>query len=274
MKDAKELLEEANKFDEGYDLDKDIETIAEYAKTHDMTTIIHKDSKFVYLNSVIKRLDDIPRRIAIYLIRSLNTMRIRGVFDEFVHVVFTNTGTPWSLIESLVGELKGEEARKEVQRERERLEKIPILQNLDIGNIYDFFATFVDYFFESIIPAKFFVDEPELKMKDTVFETFIPEIDPGNIKRIEDSPKKDIIRLLRVVNSFRRKDIVDKFLADIGDFEDLYDLFYLFVGYVFQEYRSANYFLDEPELSTDPKYIPWQTTMFGPIYKLQTSKYQ
>lgn len=59
------------------------------------------------------------------------------------------------------------------------------------------------------------------------------EVDPNNITKIEDLTQKDLVRLLRIINSFRRKDIVDKFITDIG------------------------------ELSANPKYFAWQISMWG-----------
>ena len=269
FKQPSEYLKEAIKWDEGYDLNKDIETIAEYAKMHDIKGKMHLD--LIYSNTTlgIKTMDELPRRIAIYYIRLINTHRIKANVDEFIDIVLEYSEEKIAkmgilrVLEDVTRQLEGEEAGERFKKRRERLEKAPVPRILNYGDIYSIFYKFNDYIFQARMDAHFFENEPELKITGTVFETFKPDINPNKIKRIEDLPQKDVIRLLRVVNSFKRKDIVNKFLSDIGDFEDLYELFNLFVGYIFHEYENANYFLDEPELSTDPKYIPWQTTMFG-----------
>jgi hypothetical protein len=261
-------LKDAYKLDEGYDLYKDIDAIAEYAKTHDRPKN-HKDHFYYSKNLHIKNLNGMPRRLGIYAIRSLNLFRLRPRVDEFYDSVFTismdklaRDGT-LKVVEGAIGQLIGEEARKKVKKERERLEKVPTPVTLEENEVYSVFGTLVDYLFVYWTNVNYFMDEPELKMEGTVFDNFLPEVDPNNIRKIEDLTQKDVVRLLRIVNSFRRKDIVDKFITDIGDVEDLYDLFYLFVGYVFQDYKNANYFLDEPELSSDQKYVPWQISLFG-----------
>ncbi len=253
--------EKANKLDEGYDLYKDIEVLAEYAKSHDLKGKMHQDLFYSHAIMDVKRLDEIPRRLAIYLIRLLNTFRERSVANEYIDVVIDWSGSSCKLFMKITESVVGEEKIKKYKKERERLENIPL--SLHVGDIYDIFTQFVDYIFQSWSFANFFMYEPELKITGTVFDEYSPEVNPDNIKKIEDLTQKDLVRLLRIINSFRRRDIVDKFVTDIGDFEDLYDLLYLFVGYVFQDYKNANFFLDEPELSSDPKYIPWQITMFG-----------
>ncbi len=269
FKEPSEYLKEAIKWDEGYDLNKDIEIIAEYAKTHDIKGKYHLDLIYSNNDLGIKIMDELPRRVAIHHIRIINTHRIKANVDEFIDAVLEYSEEKIAkmgflrILEDVTRQLEGEEARKRFQKRRERLEKAPIPRILNYGDIYSIFHKFNDYIFQANYSAQFFNNESELKITSTVFEAFKPEIDPNKVKRIEDLSQKDVVRLLRVVNSFKRKDIVDKFLSDIGDFEDLYDLFNLFVGYIFHEYENANYFLDEPELSTDPRYIPWQITMFG-----------
>lgn len=276
LKESSVLLEEANKLDDGYDLYKDIGAIAEYAKTHNIAEkgvlfnrIRHQDLEYSHVRLGIKIMDELPRRVSIYHVRLLNCHRIPASVDEFIDIVLEFSMEKVAkrgylrIVEATVKEFEGEEARKRHQRKREILENAPIPKPVHYGDIYSIFEKFNDYVFQNWVTANFFMNEPELAMIGTVFDEFSPEVNPDKIKRIEDLTKKDVIRLLRVVNSFRRKDIVDKFLTDIGDFDNLHDLFNLFVGYVFQEYKNANYFLNEPELSTDPKCIPWQITMFG-----------
>jgi hypothetical protein len=210
-----------------------------------------------------------PRRLGIYAIRLINLFRERPHVDEFYDSIFhismekvAHMGI-LDIVEGAVGQLHGEEARKEMHKERERLEKAPTSVSLDSDDIYEMFGTLVDYLFMFWVKVNYFTNEPEITMTGTVFENFPPEVDPDSVRKIEDLTQKDVVRLLRIVNSFRRKDIVDKFITDIGDVEDLYDMFSLFVGYIFQDYKNANYFLDEPELSADPKYVPWQISIFG-----------
>ena len=82
-------------------------------------------------------------------------------------------------------------------------------------------------------------------IEDTIFGVYRAEIDPNEVKKLDDLTKNDAIRLVRVINSFRREDAVDRFLSVI-DINDVYELFSLYISYIFHEYREANYFLDEP----------------------------
>ncbi len=61
--------------------------------------------------------------------------------------------------------------------------------------------------------------------------------------------------------SLKERQQQHEFLSEIGDFESIYDLFQLYIGYIFHEYENAHYFLDEPEL--DPKEKEFQTIILN-----------
>ena len=178
--------------------------------------------------STVKKLDDLPKNAAIYILRVVNTHRAKGEVDEFVESVLT-------------------------------LE----VALTDIGDLYTVFSTFGEHLFIMFDKAHYFQDEPEFYnlIGKTVFEAYPTEVDPRKIKKLEDLTKNDAIRLIRVLNSFRRKDMVDIFLSTVGDFESIYELFQLYISYIFHEYENANYFLDEPEL--DPKEKEFQTIILN-----------
>lgn len=214
----------------------------------------------------------------LHYLRFINLFRTRQHVDEFIELGLTGTPAKYykkfpeitRSLEKAIKEQKPEQL-KEFEKEKKILEEAPVEISMELGDIYTIFNILVDYTFQ-LVPqtggilnlynkANYFYDEQELKIKGTAFEEFYPEVDPKLVKHLQDLIKKDVQRLLRAFNSFRRKDIVDKFLTDIGDFENIYDMFSLFVGYIFYEYENADYFLDEPELST--KFPSWQITKFG-----------
>lgn len=182
---------------------------------------------------MIKKFDDLPRKAAIHFLRMANRFRAIGEVDDFINDVLKIPETP-----------------------------------TDIGDIYDIFGLFAEYIFIMFDKAHYFQDEPEYKnlIGKTVFEVYKTEIDPDSIKKLNDLTKNDAIRLLRVINSFRRKDTVDRFISEM-DFDSIYDLFSLYIGYIFHEYDKANYFLDEPELN--PKETEFQEKEFGDITKFE-----
>lgn len=273
------------------DLEKDIREIEDYAREHPegwQKYIIregdirwHKDVLIIGVreeNDKVTSLENMPRSSALHFLRVINLFREKQRVDEFIDL--GPTGTPEKyykrfpeIVKSLGKAIKEQcpEEIKGFEKEKKIMEETPIKKFMDIGDIYNIFNMLVDYVFQ-LVPvtggvlhlynrANYFLDEPELKTKATVFEIH-PEINHENIKHLQDLTHKDAIRLLRAFNSFRRKDIVDKFFTDIGDFENIYEMFSLFVGYLFHEYENANYFLNEPELY--PKLPNWQIVNFGP----------
>lgn len=273
------------------DLEKDIKEIEDYAREHPegwQKYVIrggeirwHKDVLIIGFreeNDKVTSLDKMPRTSALHFLRFINLFRTRQHVDEFIDLGLTGTPATYykrfpEIVKSFEKFLKERKPEyiKEFEREKKIMEKAPVEKFMELGDIYTIFDILTNYTFQ-LIPqtggildlyknANYFYNEPELKIKGTVFKEFFPEIDPKNIKHLQDLTKKDVIRLLRIFNSFRRKEIVDKFLTDIGDFENIYDMFSLFVGYIFYEYEDANYFLDEPELST--KFPSWQIVKFG-----------
>lgn len=262
----------------GTRVDMSVEELETYAKAHindpdwaftPFRNKIHID--YLVDASEVYKLDDISLKAAIYILRMINVYEARGEVDEFIesglNISIEKLAKKGYLkvMESVIKELEGEEARKKFQKKREKLEKAPIPVRLDF-DIYTVFKDLTDYIFALYDNANLFYDEPELKIKEKVFEVIPTEANPDKIKKLDDLTHKDAIRLLRVFNSFRRKDIVDKFLIEIGDFEDIYMMFHLFVGYLFHEYDTADFFLNEPEL--DPRYPGWQKITFGRSVRL------
>lgn len=251
-------------------VDMSIEELEEYAKTHNIRGFRNKDFiDYLTTASDVHKLDDIPLNSALHILRMINVYEVKREVDEFIE-----NGLGISLVKIAkekpeIMESLGEaieklfpERKKEYDEMLKKLEKEPVPILADLGDIYSIFQALTDYMFVLYDNANLFYDEPELKIKETVFEVIPMEVNPDKIKKLDDLTHKDAIRLLRVFNSFRRKDTVDKFLTDIGDFEDIYEMFALFVGHLFHEYAdTANFFMDEPELN--PKYKAWQTITFG-----------
>lgn len=278
-------------------LEKDIKEIEDYAREHPegwQKYVIqggnirwHKDVLIIGFreeNDKVTSLNKMPRTSALHYLRFINLFRTRQHFDEFIRLGLTGTPAIYykrfpeiaKSFEKFLREQKSEYL-EEFEKEKKIMEEAPVEKSMELGDIYSIFNILVNYTFQ-LVPqtggildlynkANYFHDETELKIKRTVFKEFSPDIDPKLITHLQDLTKKDAIRLLRVFNSFRRKDIVDKFLTDIGDFENIYDMSSLFVGYIFHEYENANYFLEEPELST--KFPSWQTTKFGAPTKIE-----
>ncbi len=220
---------------------------------------------------MIKKLDDLPRKAAIHFLRMANRFRARGNIDDFIDNVLTLTADKaiqkYPFVLDIVGQMHPER-KEEIDRIKEDLDKMLIGVQTDIGNIYQIFGLFAEYLFVMFDKAHYFQDEPEYRdlIGKTVFEVYKTEIDPDKVKKLDDLTKNDAIRLVRVINSFRRKDTVDRFLSEM-DFDNIYDLFSLYIGYIFHEYDKANYFLDEPEL--DPKETEFQEKEFGDITKFE-----
>lgn len=122
FKQPSEYLKEAIKWSEGYNLNKDIETIAEYAKTHDIKETRHLD--LIYSNTTlgIKTMDELPRRVAIYYIRLINAHRIKANVDDFIDIVLEYSEEKIAkmgilrVLEDVAGQLEGEEARKRFKK--------------------------------------------------------------------------------------------------------------------------------------------------------------
>lgn len=198
----------------------------------------------------IKKLDDLPQKAAVHILRLANRFREKWKVDDFIENVLTITTDnstqkfPCTLD---VVECTYPERRDELYRIKKDIDKTLIHAPNEIGDIYHLFRTFAKYLFALFDRAHYFQDEPEYKhlVEDTIFGAYRTEIDPDEIKHLDDLTKNDAIRLIRVINSFRRKDAVDRFLSVI-DVDDIYDLFSLYISYIFNEYREANYFLDEP----------------------------
>lgn len=212
-----------------------------------------------YVNYVkVKKLEDLPRKAAIYLLRSTNKYRARGEVDEYVKNVLTMTNEKaikdFPCILDIL-ECFYPERREEIDKIKKDLNMSLKGVTTDIGDLYTIFSTLAGHLFLFFDDANYFSDELEYinLIGKTVFDIYPTEVDPKKIKKLEELSKKDAQRLIRVINSFRRKDIVDRFLSEIGDFESIYDLFQLYIGYVFHEYDNANYFLDEPELDPTNK---------------------
>jgi len=214
----------------------------------------------------VKKLDDFPKNAAIYILRVVNAHRAKGEVDEFIESVLLLT-----LEDALkdfpcvldIAACFHPERKQEIEKIKRELDKTLKNKPTDIGDLYTVFSTFGEHYFIMFDKAHYFQNEPEfynLKGK-TVFEAYPTEVDPREIKKLDDLTKNDAIRLLRVVNSFRRKDMVDIFLSTVGDFESIYELFQLYISYIFHEYENANYFLDEPEL--DPKEKEFQTLILN-----------
>lgn len=167
----------AYKLDERYDLYKDIEDMAEWAKTHNPREKPHKDYWYSYMDLDIKSLDEMPRRLAIYKIRTFNRYREGNLADEYIEQILNINMEKVAhkgylkIMEDVIGEMEGDEQRKEYQKERERLEKAPIPISLEGKGVYDMFSSFVDFMFMNWIYADYFTHEQELLMEDTVFET-------------------------------------------------------------------------------------------------------
>ncbi len=220
-----------------------------------------------YVHAVkVKKLDDLPRNAAIYILRVVNAHRAKGEVDEFIeHVLllsFEDALKDYPCILEIVACYKPER-KEEIEKIKKELDKILRSKTTEIGDLYTVFSTFAEHFFITFDKAKYFQDEPEYKnmIGKTVFDIYPTEVDPKNVKKLDDLTKNDAIRLIRVLNSFRRKNTVDMFLSTIGDFENIYELFQLFISYIFHEYENANYFLDEPEL--DPKEKEFQTIILN-----------
>jgi hypothetical protein len=213
----------------------------------------------------VEKLDDLPRNAAIYILRVVNAHRARGEIDEFIeHILllsFEDAMKEFPCVIDIVACYKPER-QEEVEKIKRELAKLPKKLHTDIGDIYTIFSTFGEHFFVMFEKAKYFQDEPEYYNLEgkTVFDVYPTEVDPNKVKKLDDLTKNDAIRLIRVVNSFRRKDAVDIFLSTI-DFESIYELFQLYITYIFHEYENANYFLDEPEL--DPKEKEFQTIILN-----------
>lgn len=186
-------------------------------------------------------MNDLSKEKVIYLLRFINTFRLRGMVDEFMSFVINV---------------------KEIMEKYTLGESIPefFIQKYDI---YELFYTLVDYVFLEYDNAKFFVNEPELADSTIgdVSYLYKVEVDPLKVKKLMNLTKHDAIRLLRTFNTFRKRDTVDKFLTQIGDIENIYDTFSNFVNYLFEEYYNADYFKSEPEL-IDPLF---QEKEFGKI---------
>lgn len=223
----------------------------------------------------LTKLEDLPRKAAIYILRMLNIHRAKGEVDEYINEVLLLTLDRALQEYPCVLDITAcyyPERKAEIDKIKEELKKA--LKNIptDMGDIYTIISTFGEYLFVTFDTAHYFQDEPEYKdlVGKTVFEVYKTDIDPDKVKKLDDLTKNDAIRLVRVINSLRqefRKDMINKFLSDIGDFESVYDLFSLYVGYIFHEYENANYFLDEPEL--DPKEKEFQTREFDRPVKFE-----
>lgn len=220
---------------------------------------------------MIKKLDDLPRKAAIHMLRLANRFRARGVVDDFIDNVLTLTADKamqkYPFVLDIVGDMQPEK-REEIDRIKKDLDKMLVGIQTDIGDIYQIFGLFAEYLFVYFDKAHYFQDEQEYKnlIGQTVFEVYKTEIDTDKVKKLDDLTKNDAIRLVRVINSFRIKEKVDRFLSEM-DFDNIYDLFSLYIGYIFHEYDKANYFLDEPEL--DPKETEFQEKEFGVITKFE-----
>lgn len=214
----------------------------------------------------VKKLDDLPRKAAIYILRVVNAHRAKGEVDEFIEKVlllsFEDTLRDFPCILDIVA--CAYPARKqEIEKIKKELDKTLKNKPTEIGDLYTVFSTFGEHFFIMFDNAHYFQDEPEYKnmVGKTVFDVYPTEVDPKEIKKLDDLTKNDAIRLVRVLNSFRRKDTVDMFLSNVGDFENIYELFQLYIAYIFHEYENANFFLNEPEL--DPKEKEFQTIILN-----------
>lgn len=189
----------------------------------------------------ISKMDDISKKEAIHLLRSINIYRLKGVVDEFINFVINV---------------------KDIMEKYEKDEPIPkfIMQNRET---YELFHYLVDYTFQEYDNAKYFADEPELAdhIIGDVSHLYRIEQDPSNVKKLVDLTRHDAIHLLRIFNSFRKSYTVDQFFTQMGDVENVYDTFSNFVGYIFGEYGNANYFKNEPEL-IDPVF---QEKEFGKV---------
>lgn len=214
----------------------------------------------------VKKLEDLPRKAAIYILRVVNAHRAKGEIDEFIeHVLLMTFEKAMKDFPCVLDIAKCfyPERKEEIEELKKEIDNMLVYKTTDIGDIYTIFSTFGEHFFITFDEANYFQNEPEYNnlIGKTVFDAYPTEVDPSKIKKLDDLTKKDAQRLIRVINSFRRKDVVDRFLSEIGDFENIYELFQLYIGYIFHEYENAHYFLDEPEL--DPKEKEFQTVILN-----------
>lgn len=203
-----------------------------------------------YANThLINKLDDLPQKAAIHLLRLANRFRIKYIVDDFIENILTlttdNATQKFPCVLDIV-ECTLSERSDEIDRIKNDIDKTLTYAPNDTEDIYHIFDTFAKYLFVLFDRANYFQDEPEYKhlIEDTIFGVYRTEINPDKIEKLDDLTKNDAIRLVRVINSFRRKDAVDRFLSVI-DINNIYDLFSLYISYIFHEYREANYFLDE-----------------------------
>lgn len=204
-----------------------------------------------YANThLINKLDDLPKRAAIHLLRLASRFRRKYVVDNFIENVLTirteNATQKFPCVLDVV-ECTNNERRDEIDRIKDDIDKTLTHTPNELGDIYHTFDAFAEYLFALFDHANYFKDEQEYKylIEDTIFGVYRAEIDPNEVKKLDDLTKNDAIRLVRVINSFRREDAVDRFLSVI-DINDIYELFSIYISYIFHEYRNANYFLDEP----------------------------